>query len=161
MQGYTIYRSTGNGTPVELTTASVSGTTGSFVDRTVEGGKTYGYEIVVRTVSGDEYRSQSSKVSVPLLELALEKNHPNPFNQQTTIPYVIPPGSSPVHVRLIVYDASGRTVRVLVDEDQSGGAREVVWQGNDASGATVSSGIYFCVLQAGKERRTQKLVLLK
>jgi hypothetical protein len=52
-------------------------------------------------------------------------------------------------------------VRVLVDEDQSGGAREVLWRGDDETGATVSSGIYFCVLQAGKERRTQKLVLLK
>jgi flagellar hook assembly protein FlgD len=52
-------------------------------------------------------------------------------------------------------------VRVLVDEDQSAGAREVRWNGDDESGATVSSGVYFCVLSAGEQRRTQKLVLLK
>jgi hypothetical protein len=162
MQSYTIYRRTGNeSTPVAVTSASTPEAKGFYVDRTVEGGKTYRYEMVVKTHRGDEYRSPSSTVSMPVLELALEQNHPNPFNPQTTIPYVIPSGNAPVRVRLIIYDASGRTVRLLVDEDQSAGAREIVWRGDDNSGATVSSGIYFCVLQAGKERRTQKLVLLK
>lgn len=162
MQSYTIYRRTGDdATPLAVTSESLSGNKGSYIDRTVEGGKTYRYEMVVKTASGDEYRSQSSTVSMPVFALALEQNHPNPFNPQTTIPYTLPASNAPVRVRLIIYDASGRTVRVLVDEQQAGGAREVVWRGDNDSGMAVSSGIYFCVLQAGKERLTQKLVLLK
>jgi flagellar hook assembly protein FlgD len=66
-----------------------------------------------------------------------------------------------VRVRLAIYDASGRLIRVLVDETQNAGRRSVVWRGDDHTGQLVASGVYFCVLQAGEERRTQKLVLLK
>jgi hypothetical protein len=97
--------------------------------------------------------------SKPLV-LSLGANHPNPFNPQTVIPYTIP-GSVPVRVRLAIYDTSGRLIRELVDEEQVGGSREVVWRGDDASGRTVSSGVYFSVLQVGKEQLTRKLVLLK
>ncbi|HET6350226.1 MAG TPA: FlgD immunoglobulin-like domain containing protein, partial [Candidatus Krumholzibacteria bacterium] len=72
-----------------------------------------------------------------------------------------PPSESPVRVRLAVYDAAGRLVRVLVDENQAGGSREAVWNGVDSAGRGVASGIYFSVLEAGKQRRTQKMVLLK
>jgi flagellar hook assembly protein FlgD len=52
-------------------------------------------------------------------------------------------------------------VRTLVDEAQAGGTRSVVWNGRDDNGNAVSSGVYFYVLDAGKERLTRKLVLLK
>jgi hypothetical protein len=162
MDRYTIYRRAGGASqPVAITTSSVTGATGSYLDRTAEAGKTYRYEMLVRTTNGDEFRSQTALVEMPALGLTLGQNHPNPFNPQTTIPYSVPAGGAPVRVRLVVYDTQGRTVRVLVNEDQSGGARDVVWNGADESGVTVSSGIYFCVLQVGKERRTQKMVLLK
>jgi len=92
--------------------------------------------------------------------LSLGRNHPNPFNPQTIIPYTIPKGA-PTHVRIMVFDAAGRRVRTLVDETQSAGAREVVWRGENEAGAVVSSGIYYCVMDAGRKRFTQKLVLLK
>ncbi|HEX6790363.1 MAG TPA: FlgD immunoglobulin-like domain containing protein, partial [Candidatus Krumholzibacteria bacterium] len=91
----------------------------------------------------------------------LGRNFPNPFNPQTIIPYGVPDSRGPVHVKLIVYDALGRTVRVLVDELQSSGSRDVIWRGDDDRGAKVSSGVYYCVLQVGSDRRTQKMVLLK
>ena len=96
---------------------------------------------------------------VPVAGLGLEPGQPNPFNPQTTIPYRVP--WSGVRVRLAIYDASGRLIRVLVDEQQDAGVRSVVWRGDDRAGQTVASGVYFCVLQAAEERRTQKLVLLK
>lgn len=94
------------------------------------------------------------------MELALGRNHPNPFNPQTIIPYTVPKGAA-MHVRIMVFDATGRRVRTLVDETQSAGAREVVWRGENEAGAVVSSGIYYCVMDAGGKRFTQKLVLLK
>jgi hypothetical protein len=95
---------------------------------------------------------------VPSVGLGMGPNQPNPFNPETTIPYSVP---WTMHVRLAIYDASGRLVRTLVNEDQGGGARSTVWNGADQAGRPVASGVYFCVLHAGEERRTQKLVLLK
>jgi len=93
-------------------------------------------------------------------ELTLGRNHPNPFNPQTAIPYTVPAGS-PMRVRIAIFDATGRAVRVLVDETQSAGAREIIWRGDNEAGAIVSSGIYYCVMDAGGKRFMQKLVLLK
>ena len=87
--------------------------------------------------------------------------YPNPFNPLTTIPYVGPAGSVPVPVRLVIYDAAGRAVRTLVNEKQPAGARSVEWNGANERNQRSSSGVYFCVIQVGNERRTQKLVLLK
>ena len=64
-------------------------------------------------------------------------------------------------MRLMIVDVNGRRVRTLVNEQQTAGPRDVVWNGRDDAGAGVSSGVYFYVLEAGKERLTRKLVLLK
>jgi flagellar hook assembly protein FlgD len=64
-------------------------------------------------------------------------------------------------VRLTIVDVAGRRVRTLVDEQQSAGSREAIWTGRDDTGSPVSSGVYFYVLDVGKERLTRKLVLLK
>jgi flagellar hook assembly protein FlgD len=92
--------------------------------------------------------------------LSLGQNRPNPFNPQTTIPYVLPGGAS-TRVRLSIVDIAGRLVRTLVNESQSGGPHEAAWNGKDDRGQSVSSGVYFYVLEAGGERRMKKLVLLK
>jgi hypothetical protein len=160
-ESYTLYRHENEKTPLAIASGAVHGATGSYLDRTVEVGKTYQYEMLVRSTAGEDVRSQLITVTVPTRGLALGPNHPNPFNPQTTIPYFVPAADGQARVRVIIYDTSGRAVRVLVNEDQAGGAHDVVWRGNDETGAVVSSGIYFCVLQVGNERRTQKLVLLK
>ena len=61
----------------------------------------------------------------------------------------------------MIFDATGRPVRTLVNETQRPGAREVVWNGDNDSGTVVSSGVYYCVLDSGGKRLTQKLILLK
>ena len=58
-------------------------------------------------------------------------------------------------------DVSGKLVRTLVDETQSSGSRSVIWNGRDDMGNSVASGVYFYVLDVGKERLTRKLMLLK
>jgi len=90
--------------------------------------------------------------------LTLHQNQPNPFNPQTTIRYELP---DQAFVRLTIFDASGRRVRTLVSESQRVGSRSAIWNGRDDSNNAVSSGVYFYVLDAGKERLTRKLVLLK
>jgi len=162
MESYTIYRRTSDAaSPVTVVQGPVAGATGSYIDRGVEPGINYQYEMLIRTSDGDEFRSQTAVAKAWALVLTLGQNHPNPFNPQTTIPYAVPETGAPLHVRLSIYDASGRVVRVLVNREEASGSREVVWNGDDATGNVISSGIYFCVLEVGKDRRTQKLVLLK
>jgi len=90
----------------------------------------------------------------------LAQNYPNPFNPSTVIEYSI---KEPSHVRLAVYDVSGRLVRVLVDGDQraAGSGYRAVWDGTGAHGEPVASGVYFYRLTTERFTRTRKMVLLK
>jgi len=131
------------------------------VDTSVESGKTYHYELLIRATDGDEFRSPIATASTQAMTLSLGQNHPNPFNPQTVIPYELPASARAQRVRLWILDISGRIVRTLVDEDQSGGSHRAQWQGKDDRGESVSSGVYFYVLDVGGQRLTKKLVLLK
>jgi len=91
-------------------------------------------------------------------ELRLGTNYPNPFNPQTTISFELPRTS---RVELSVYDLTGRRVVTLVDGELEGGRHEVTWQGRDARGRQVASGLYFSYLKADDEVMTRKMVLLK
>jgi hypothetical protein len=88
----------------------------------------------------------------------LSQNYPNPFNPTTRITFWI---SVPEHVSLRIYDASGRLMQVLMDEERQTGRYEASWGGRDGEGKAVTSGIYFCRLDAGSFTQTRKMVLLK
>ena len=89
---------------------------------------------------------------------ALSQNHPNPFNPETTIRYDVP-SLGPVSV--VVYDVTGRTVRVLVDGDRMAGRHRVVWDGRDGLGRAVGSGVYLYRMEAWAYRATGKMVLIQ
>jgi hypothetical protein len=84
--------------------------------------------------------------------------HPNPFNPITTVTYGVP---GRTYVTLAVYDVSGRLVRTLVDGVIDGGLHEATWDGRDDRGMSVSSGVYFCRMEAGEFAESAKMVLLK
>ena len=88
----------------------------------------------------------------------LLSNYPNPFNPATTISYEL---VRPSHVRLEVYDAAGRLVRVLVDANKDAGRHQVVWDGLDGLGERTASGVYFYRLRAGEVDLARKMVLLR
>ena len=89
---------------------------------------------------------------------ALHPNVPNPFNPETAIRYDVPSES---RVRLAVYNLMGQTVRVLVDERHVVGRHAVVWDGKDAFGREVASGVYLYRMEAGGYRSVQKMVLVR
>ena len=86
-------------------------------------------------------------------ELTLAQNYPNPFNPSTVISYALP---EQAQVRLTVYDMLGRTVGVLVDEQQAPGRYDVTW---DASNH--SSGVYIYRIDAGGLSITRKMTLVR
>ena len=88
----------------------------------------------------------------------LQAAFPNPFNLETTVRYALPKAG---RVRLVVYNLLGRRVRTLVDGDESAGLKTVRWDGLDAYGREVSSGVYLIRLQAGGQVLTRRVVLQK
>lgn len=88
----------------------------------------------------------------------LRPNQPNPFNPSTTIVFELPRQAG---VLLTVHDLAGRRLCTLVDGTREAGRHEVVWDGRSASGSVLPSGTYIYQLQAGGERLTRKMSLLK
>lgn len=85
-------------------------------------------------------------------------SYPNPFNPSTNIQYTIPlqGNANGIKVRLSIFDMLGRLVTVLSDEQQSAGVHEITFNASH-----LSSGIYFCKLEAAGMMQTRKLILSK
>jgi flagellar hook assembly protein FlgD len=64
-------------------------------------------------------------------------------------------------VTLSIYDVAGRLIRVLVDEVIEAGRHERLWNGKDAHGNPVSSGVYFYRLSVAKGALVRKMMLLR
>lgn len=88
----------------------------------------------------------------------LSDNYPNPFNPSTQIRYEIPEAGE---VSLVVYNVLGQEVRRLVQGQQSAGVYRVMWDGKDALGRPVSSGVYLYRLTSGTFSEARRMLLLK
>jgi hypothetical protein len=83
------------------------------------------------------------------------QNYPNPFNPSTVISYRL---SNDSHVMLKIFDALGREIAILLNENKSKGEHEFHL---DATNYNLSGGIYFVEMTAGTNVSTIKLVLTK
>ena len=99
--------------------------------------------------------STVEEMSVPT-QYALSQNYPNPFNPETRISYDI---ISSGMVSIIVYDILGRKIVDLVNEIKTPGRYNVLWNGNDALGNPVGSGVYLYQLKSGQFSKTRKMVI--
>lgn len=89
---------------------------------------------------------------------ALFANQPNPFNPRTSIRFDLPVSAA---AELAIYDLSGRKVRTLVQGEIGAGSHRIEWDGTDADGREVGSGVYFYRLETPQFQTTRKMVLLK
>jgi hypothetical protein len=89
---------------------------------------------------------------------ALHQNHPNPFNPETTIRFDLP-ATSDVSVK--VFNLIGEEVLTLVDSRLLAGSHELRWQGIDAQGRQVGSGIYFLRVSAGTQASVRKMMVVR
>jgi hypothetical protein len=88
----------------------------------------------------------------------LNQNAPNPFNPSTTIRYHLNKASD---VQLAIYDMTGQKIRILQDSFQNEGEYSLMWNATDGHRNPVSSGIYFCLLEAGGQVLHQKMILIR
>ena len=109
---------------------------------------------------------QAFLASIRPSETQLLANYPNPFNPETWIPYQLATGSD---VHIPIYNAQGSVVRVLALGHQSAGyytsrSRAAYWDGRNALGERVASGVYFYQLQTDTVSALsalRKMVILK
>ena len=96
-------------------------------------------------------------------ETTLLPNYPNPFNPETWIPYHL---ANPSEVTITIYDTRGTVVRRLELGHQREGyytsrSRAAYWDGRNAVGESVASGVYFYQLQADHLSLLRKMLILK
>jgi len=96
-------------------------------------------------------------------ETVLLANYPNPFNPETWIPYQL---ATPADVTLTIYAVNGQIVRRLALGHQAAGvyenrSRAAYWDGRNAVGEPVASGLYFYTLTAGESTATRKMLIRK
>jgi len=65
------------------------------------------------------------------------------------------------HVRCDVYDASGREVARLLDDEQPGGRHTVTWRAADAAGRLVRPGVYMVRLARDEEVRISRVIVVR
>ena len=96
-------------------------------------------------------------------ESALLPNYPNPFNPETWIPYEL---ATDTHVKITIYNTQGVVIRTLQFGHQSAGYytgrdRAAYWDGRNALGEQVASGLYFYQLETDTMSALRKMVILK
>lgn len=91
------------------------------------------------------------------LVFKLHANFPNPFNSNTIIPYDL---AHSVKVQISIFNASGQSVKLLIDDDQRAGFHTARWDGTDEYGMSLPSGIYICRIRAGHFSQSMKLMLI-
>ena len=64
-------------------------------------------------------------------------------------------------VILKIYDVLGREIKTLVNQEQTSGVYEVIWNGDNELGNKVSTGVYFYRIDAGDFVQTKKMMLIK
>jgi len=113
----------------------------------VEAAGYYGAPIDVN-IAGITYRPTA---------FGLSQNYPNPFNASTTIRFALPVDGK---VSLKIYNVAGQLVKEY-QQQMNAGYRSITWDGTNASGKVVASGVYFYKLQAADFTKTLKMTLLK
>jgi hypothetical protein len=166
LQGYTVYRGTSADFvpgPENLVTSTADTL---YLDREWTWDAGYYYKVAAIDIHGNEsgyallapdgITGDDTPKAPPTNHLA--QNVPNPFNPATRIAFGI---AATGRVSLRIYDAAGRLVRVLAEGARPAGHYTELWDGRDARGAAVASGIYFYRLKAGAFSETRKMILLR
>ncbi|MFA5510265.1 MAG: choice-of-anchor J domain-containing protein [Candidatus Cloacimonadaceae bacterium] len=104
------------------------------------------------------YLVSSDDTGIPAISTNLQDNYPNPFNPETTIRYSLRE-AGPVSIQ--IYNLKGQLVNTLVNEAKEAGNHSVVWNGKDKNNRSVSSGVYYYKMNAGKYSSTKKMILMK
>ena len=103
----------------------------------------------------DNQTGITEPVQLPI-DFALAPPFPNPFNPQVTIPWTQAQSS---RVRITIHNVLGQTVSLLNDAPMEAGAHARVWNGCDAQGRPMPTGVYFVRASTGRSQVMRKIIL--
>jgi hypothetical protein len=133
----------------------------AYSDPTVKAGTIYWYKIEEISLDGkSEFHGPISVLGVDPLPktFAITQNYPNPFNPVTAFGYDLPEASD---VSIRVYTLLGKEVKTLVNLRKNAGRYQLTWDGTDAQGRKVASGVYFLAMKAGNFTSVRKMTFLR
>jgi hypothetical protein len=84
--------------------------------------------------------------------------YPNPFNPMTTLSFRL---DAPARGELAIFDLSGRRIATLAEGVFLAGEHDLRWQGLDAAGRAVPSGVYVARLSTAAGMASRKLNLVR
>jgi len=133
-----------------------------YLDTDVRPGDRLRYRLVATDHHGETDVVEPGTITVALGDapgVTFAPVFPNPARATTTLEFTAPYDGA--RATLVIYDAAGRIVTRLVDRTVGAGRHTCAWDGHTDSGSLAASGQYFCVLTVDRERRTQKLMLIR
>ncbi|MBN2354918.1 Ig-like domain-containing protein, partial [candidate division KSB1 bacterium] len=130
-----------------------------YVDTDIKAGALYYYRLQHLSRDGTRQEHQTVQATLPIPSGAdILSAYPNPFNAHTVISYSSP---QPAQLRVEIFDLLGKRVKEINNGLIQAGYHRFRWDGRDASGNAVASGVYHCRIKAGDEQRSCKLILIK
>ena len=109
------------------------------------------------TLAGIETAVHETSYSQPE-NYVLYQNYPNPFNPSTKIRFDL---ARPSYTSIKVYNVRGRLIKTLLNEFKQAGSYNVTWNGCDAEGSSLPSGVYIYNIQSDCFKRAKKMTLMK
>jgi len=152
-------------TPMPIPAASLAVGEGRYrwEDTAPVDGNRATYRIIAWNGRGDRIelgRLEVVRAGAAGMKLALAPITPNPLGSRAQLRFIIPGGSVPVPASVTIFDVRGRRVAVPLDQVLLPGTYELAWDGQDAAGRELPTGVYFVELRAGSdvERRRASIV---
>jgi hypothetical protein len=123
-------------------------------DRSLTGESTYhGPLMVTISAQGEEPEIPSIPVETKLFSA-----FPNPFNPSTNLRYSMKEAGD---VRIDVYNLKGQLLKSFNNSHNQAGYYQVSWDGHDANGRLVGTGVYFYRMSSGNYSSTKKMIMAK
>jgi len=144
---------------IEQTDLALNESTASLAKKGVEANRELFYTKFGAVPPGPpEIDWQTGELITRPESFTLYQNYPNPFNPTTTIKYDLP---TSCHVHLSIFNIFGQQIAILVDHEVQAGSHTVVWRGQNSTGQSVASGLYFLKLVTEEYSSIKKMMLIR
>jgi len=91
-------------------------------------------------------------------DFVLKQNYPNPFNPITNIDIELEKMS---FLKISIIDIEGKEIKVIGNQNYTAGSITLQWDGSNADGHQMPSGIYYCRLKSDVSVISKKMILIK
>ena len=162
---YSVYRAASGDPIYRLITDSQILCIGECIaaDSDAEPGATYLYRFDLERPGGSFASFGPYPVTIPREAPLLVRISPNPGRGPATIAITLGgrPNAAPIETEVALYDLQGRALRTLHRGPLARGTTPLAWDGRDAAGRTLESGLYFLRVRSAAGDLTARIVRVR